>query len=106
MTKSLSDYILSPLLMFYYYYDEDFKVGNSQNLALFIINEMISIVIVLCGCIYNEILILFCCNLEYNTHHQVSIRAINIENEEEESSEDDDEDNNNNKKMMMINNIL
>ena len=108
MTKSLSDYFLNPILIFYYYiWDDDFNNGEGQNLTLFIINVILSIVIVLCGCIYNEILVLFCFNLEYNTHRQVSIRAINIENEEEESSEDDDEDNNKDKKkMMLINNIL
>ena len=96
MTKSLTDYILNPLLILYYYfYDDDFN----KNLTLFIINLILSIIIVLFGCIYNDILVLFCCDLEHDTHLQVSLRATidknNIEEESEKDSfEDDDNDDN------------
>ena len=103
MTKSLTDYILNPLLIVYYYlWENDFMIKEKenekqkQNLTFFIINLILSIVIVFFGCIYNEILVLFCWDLEYNTHRQVSIRAtvdnINLEEECENDSSSDDDD--------------
>ena len=34
-----------------------------------------SFIIVICCLIYNEFIVLFFCNLEYNTHYEVSKRA-------------------------------
>ena len=100
MTKSLTDYILNPFLLTYYYVlDNDFEDSEhqNQNIFYFIINLIISIVIVFFGCVFNEIFILFCCNLEYNTHNQVSMRASTVDIDEEEnednlSDNDDDEE--------------
>ena len=96
MTKSLTDYILNPFLLTYYYFlDNDFEDSEhkNQNIFYFIINLIISIVIVFFGCVFNEILILFCCNLEYDTHNQISIRANTIDIIEEEEDEDKLSDN-------------
>ena len=100
MTKSLTDYILNPFLLTYYYFlDNDFEDSEhkNQNIFYFIINLIISIVIVFFGCVFNEILILFCCNLEYDTHNQISIRAniidiIEIEEDEDKLSDNDDDE--------------
>ena len=41
------------------YYDDDFVSGGSKNIWYFLINLILSIIITLCGSIYNEIIILF-----------------------------------------------
>ena len=79
MTRALTDYFLNPLFIIY-----DFSVGNDflkngeRNIAYFIINLIISFVISICGCVYNEFMILFCCELERNTHELVSRRASTV----------------------------
>ena len=82
MTRTLTDCILDPiLLIFYYLFEEDFKSDEKQNILFFIINIIASFLIVFCSCVYNELFVLFCCNLEYDTYHQISIRASLIEKE-------------------------
>ena len=89
MTRTLADSILDPFLIIYYYFiDKDFKVDGVQNIAYFIINLATSIIMVFCSCVYNELIVLFCCKLEYDTHHEVSIRAKDIEKAYELSSEE------------------
>jgi len=105
MAKTLADYILNPFFIVYYFIFEDDFIGgkqNTQNMFYFILNLILSIIIVFCGCIYNEFLVLFCFNLEHDTHRQVSIRAESLENIEfnenindDSSDEDIDEENGN-----------
>ena len=52
-------------------------------------------------CVYNEFFVLFCCDLEHNTHRQISSRSSSmIENrlelmpEDGNDSDDDEEENN------------
>ena len=81
MTRTLADSILDPLLIIYYFFaDDDFKVDKKKNIYYFITNLATSIIMVFCSCVYNELIVLFCCKLEYDTHHEVSIRAKDIEN--------------------------
>jgi len=87
MTKALSDYILVPLLIIYYYImEEDFKVNGKTLLYYFIINLIISFIIVFCGLIYNELIVLFFCKFEHDTHYEVSKRAKKIESQAYELS--------------------
>ena len=80
MAKSLTDYFLNPLIISYYYiFENDFYSEEKHNIFYFIINFVFSIIIVFCGCVYNEVLVLYCFNLEYNTHKEISKRAFNIE---------------------------
>ena len=82
MTRTLTDCILDPiLLIFYFLFEEDFKSEEKQNILFFISNIIASFLIVFCSCVYNELFVLFCCNLEYDTYHQISIRASMIEKE-------------------------
>ena len=37
-----------------------------------------SFVITICECVYNEFIVMFCCKLEYNTHHEITRRASNL----------------------------
>ena len=71
--KALFDYILTPLLVIYYFVSEEDDSDN--NLYSFIINLIISFITVFCSLIYNDFIILFCCDMERNTHYEVSKRA-------------------------------
>ena len=87
MTRTLTDSILDPfLIIFYYYGEKDFTIGENDehNIFYFLINLILSIIINFWGCIYNEIIVLFFCGLEYNTHLVVSERA-NINHNEEDN---------------------
>ena len=77
MTKTLTDYFLNPVTLTYTYFvtREDFVSNGKQNLFYYLINLILSIIISLCGCVYNDIIILFFCGLERDTHNQVSFRS-------------------------------
>ena len=92
MTKTLSDYILNPIYLWYYYgARDDFKINGNFNIWFFSINFVISIIISIFGCVYNEFIILFFCKMEHDTHYQISRRS-NAMNELSEISIFDDED--------------
>ena len=100
MTKTLTDYFLNPLYIIYYFiFEGDFEIGERTIIrySFFITNLILSIIIVFCGCIYNEILILFCFNLEHETHRQVTIRAQTQTQEDFENvNNKNDKENDNN----------
>ncbi len=84
MTKSLTDYFLNPIVIIYYFIIEnDFRCGEKKNIFYFCINFIFSIIIDICSCVYNEILILFFCDLEYNTHKEISYRASDVDRSSE-----------------------
>lgn len=88
MTRTLTDSILDPfLIIFYFFGEKDFTIGNDQNLFYFIINLILSIIINFWGCVYNEIIVLFFYGLEYNTHLVVSDRASMNHKEEDNEIE-------------------
>ena len=78
MVTTLAEYVLNPLYFIYFYFGlNDFiqKKDGKLNVAYFIINIIISLIISFFGCVYNEFIILFFCGLEVDTHDQVSKRA-------------------------------
>ena len=76
MAKSVSIYVLNPLLIIYsFIFDNDFLYEGEQNVLYLILNVILSIIIIFFGCVYNEFFILGCCNLEYETHYGISMRA-------------------------------
>ena len=76
MTRSITDTFIDPLYIIYYYFiKNDFKINESKNAYFFIINLVLSIIIVFCGLIYNEIIILLCYNLQVDTYIDISNRA-------------------------------
>ena len=81
MARTLTDSFLDPLFIIYYFvFENDFiNSKNKQNILYFIINLFLSIIIVFFGCVYNELFILFVCNLQYETHNQISERASRSE---------------------------
>ena len=78
MSKTFIDCFFVPLLIILYYFiDKDFIIGikGEQSFGFFILNLILSIIVVFCSCVYNELFILYCCNLEYNTFYEISKRA-------------------------------
>lgn len=95
MAKSLTDYFLNPAYIIYNFStDDDFKTNGKKNYVYFFLNLILSILVSFCGCVFNEIIILFFCDFERETHDQVSWRAnLNYLIELKiNSSNDDDED--------------
>ena len=63
MTRTLTDSILDPfLIIFYYFAEKDFAIGENgeQSIFYFIMNLILSIIINFWGCVYNEIIVPFC----------------------------------------------
>ena len=75
MTKTLTDYDLNPVYLTINYIEGDFVSRGKQNKIYFLINLIMSIIITLCGSVYNEIVVLFFCGLENDTYDQVSERS-------------------------------
>ena len=81
MATTFLDYILNPFYMIYDFASKgDYITNGKSNLAYFIINLFLSLIISFCGCVYNEFLILFFCNLERDTYNQI-IRRSSLERE-------------------------
>jgi len=89
MAKTLTDYILNP---FYHIYDffrgNDFLINGNMKYFYFILNLILSFIITICGCIYNEFIVLFCYKLEFDTHDQISRRATLLAKDESNYSDD------------------
>ena len=80
MTKAISDFFFNPILIIYYFFmGIDFKFENKKNILFFMLNLILSIIIVFFGCVYSELFIIYHFNLERDTHMEVSIRASLIE---------------------------
>ena len=79
MTKTLSDYILNPIYIIYYYLArKDFLINSKFNPWYFSINIILALIISFFGCVYNEFIILFCCRLEHETYEIISQRALKL----------------------------
>ena len=77
MAKSIAIYILNPILLIYsYFYENDFQIEGKSNIIYLIVNIILSIIIGFFGFVYNEFLVLFCCGLEFETHLVISKRLI------------------------------
>lgn len=76
MAKSLPAYLLNPIfIIYYFFYENDFKVEGNNNYIYLISNIILSIIIDFFACVYNEFLIIFYCDLEKETHYGISLRA-------------------------------
>ena len=75
ITKIIADNFLDPLLIVYYFlFKNDF-----HNFFFFIFNLILSIIMNFFGLVFNDFIILYCCNLEHETYYEISKRAYNIE---------------------------
>ena len=93
-TTSLDYYILNPIyISIDFALGEDFINKGKRNYAHFFINLIISLIISFFSLVYNEFLILFFCNLDKETHQQISRRStldekfIYLEDIDEDDSE-------------------
>ena len=75
-TTSLDYYILNPIyISIDFALGEDFINKGKRNYAHFFINLIIGIIISFFSLVYNELLVLFFCNLEKDTYLQISDRS-------------------------------
>ena len=75
MTRALAESVYDPFLIIYdFIFLKSYKEPSS-----FYITLSCSIITILCSCIYNEVLILYCFGLEHETHYEISYRSKNIE---------------------------
>ena len=96
ITKTLTDYLLNPLyIIIDFSRKKDFLKGKDRNVLYFILNLILSFIITICGCVYNEFIVLFFCKLEYNTHYGIAKRSLSNMNImiEMENNNDDNDDN-------------
>ena len=86
MTSTFIVYFLNPVYLIYYFVSEkDFFSYDKPIYSYFFINLIISLITTFLGCVYNEFIILFCCDLERDTHSQIVKRA----NESLDPNDDD-----------------
>ena len=72
-TVALSDSLLDPLYLIYFYIN-----SKEENVTHFVLNLIFSIIIVFCSCVYNELIVLSFWKLDYYTHLKISHRASEI----------------------------
>ena len=93
MNRSLMDYLMGPFFNIYFFiWKNDFQ----NDYVYFFTSEIINIIIVFFSCVYNEYIILFCCDIAHDTKDEITIRALNKDNKTidywlGESSDDEDD---------------
>ena len=100
MACTMAHFLLNPISNIYYFLKkEDF----GKSIPCLIFSEIICLAIDFFAFVYNEYLILFCCDLEVETVDSISERASSVENipkqelyEEEEEKEEEEDDKNDN----------
>ena len=96
MNKNLADIIINPIYIVYYFIEgNDFSKNGERNYLYFFTNLILLIIFNICGLIFNEFLILFCCGLDHDTYKSITERAISLEemnilNEDDEEIEIED----------------
>ena len=76
MASALSEFFLNPIyIIFSLFLEQDFIHNNKRNYLYFSLNLFISIIVSICGCVYNEFIILFFWGLEHETYKEISHRA-------------------------------
>ena len=63
MARALSESILDPFFIIFEYVERK----EENNITSFIIVLICSFLMIFCSCVYNEVLVLYCCGLEKNT---------------------------------------
>ena len=92
ITLSLSYCILNPIILIIYIIVKYSKEEDNHIFIIIydIVNIFLSFIIVFFCCIYNELIILFCCDLECDTHYEIYKRADNDKNINYLLGDDDD----------------
>ena len=72
MARSLIDYFFNPFInIFFYFIEQEFF----KNIYYFVVSEIICCVMSFFGCVFNEYIVLYCCNLELETQDEIADRA-------------------------------
>ena len=106
MARSLVHFFMNPFSNIYYFLKQNDFNGN---IFYFIISEIICVVTDFFGCVYNEYIILSCCDLETDTIDAINERSLSPTENIPLFSPDNDfndapnNDNNNNKKIDVYN---
>ena len=77
MARSLINYIMNPIFNIYFFCS---GYEFSKDYLYFIFCELVHLVISFFGCIYNEYIIISCCNLEHETKYAITERASDSRN--------------------------
>ena len=108
MARSIAHFILNPINNIYYFIKKD---DFNHNIICLILSEILCIATDFFAFVYNEYLILFCCDLEVETVDIISERASRLENipiqelyEEEEEEEEEEKEEKDDKKDNCYNN--
>ena len=88
MSRALAESVVDPILLMFEIFDEQ---GDYNNKWSFIGTLISTFIIIFCSSVYNEVIILYCYNLEYYTYKEIAKRA----NFGMFSIIDDDDDNDN-----------
>ncbi len=71
MTRALAESILDPIFLIIGFFGKN----ENNSLYYFLPNLICTIIIVLCGCVYNDFIILYFCGLEKDTYLEISKRG-------------------------------
>ena len=81
MAIALSEYFLNPIyIILTLTLANDFKSERGSKYLFFALNLILTIIISLSGCVYNEFIILFFCGLQHETYEVISSRADDLDN--------------------------
>lgn len=84
MALALAQYFLNPIyIIFTLIVEKDFESKRGNTYLFFSLNLILTIIISLCGCVYNEFIILFFCGLQHETYKEISFRAALPDSENE-----------------------
>ena len=72
MARSLIDYFLNPFINIYFFFVER---KDFENVAYFIVTEIFCCTMSFFGCVFNEYIILYCCDLESETQDEIADRG-------------------------------
>ena len=107
MARTLTDYFLNPIYLTYdFSLKNDFLKQGERNIPYFIVNLILSFIISICGCVYNEFIVLLFCGLEINTHDQIARRASGYTFELEKVIEDTDYKDSDDSETFKDNNLI
>ena len=78
MTRALCESLLDPFLVVYYLFQDE-NIKDSLFWIYCGVTLLASIIMPISSCIYNEFIILYCYDLEYETHLEITKRAQMID---------------------------
>ena len=98
MTRALTELILDPIIISILLLESYLKTekGFEKFIPWFFgINISCSIIMAFCSCVYNDVIILYCCGLEYDTYKEINNRSICLDaigDDDNSSDENSDEE--------------